>query len=224
MKAFIPTLDENNLLHYLNRQLVSFFPDGKDNELELALIISRALQRVEFCFSKIKGKYFTDEKTIFFNHLNGDHYCMFLYFASREAFLLNNQSYYLKISLLNKYLFSIDLFGHIEMPDIFLLVHPLGTIIGRAKIQNYFVAYQGVTIGGVHKNSAIEYPSFGKGTVCYSNSSIIGNAVLGENTIIGANTNIVGGNFQDNSTILGRFPDIKLKSNESKVTESFFCI
>jgi serine O-acetyltransferase len=222
MKDFIKTLDEKQLLSYLSKQLDFFFPDGNSNLLELSSIIRKALQRTEFCFSKIKGKYFSNEQTVFFNHLNGDHYCMFLYFASKEAYLMDSENYYLKLSLLNKHLFSIDLFGHIEMPDIFLLVHPVGTIIGRAKIENYFVAYQGVTIGGVGKDNGIQYPIFGEGTVCYSNSSILGDAVIRKNTIIAANTEIIGGNFNENAMILGKYPLIKIKDNTSIATKPFF--
>ena len=222
MKIFKRTLDEKQLISYLSKQLDVFFPDGNSNLSDLVLIIRKALQRVEFCFSKIKGKYFSNEQTVFFNHLNGDHYCMFLYFASKEAYLMEFENYYLKLSLLNKHLFSIDLFGHIEMPDIFLLVHPIGTIIGRAKIDNYFVAYQGVTIGGVSKDEGIQYPTFGEGTVCYSNSSILGNAIIGTNSIVAANTEIIGGHFNENAMILGKYPSIKIKDNSSIATKSFF--
>jgi serine O-acetyltransferase len=110
--------------------------------------------------------------------------------------------------LLNKYLFSIGLFGHIEMPNIFLLVHPHGSIIGRAKLSNYLVIYQGVTIGGIHRPHGIEYPTFGEGSVCYSNTSILGKANIGKNSIIAANTEIIEGNFDENSILLGKYPNL----------------
>ena len=222
MRNFKPTLDESQLLIYLEKQLNTFFPDNNSNLPHLTLIISRAYERVAFCFSKIRGKYFSTEEDVFFNHLNGDHYCMFLYFASREAYLMNTENYYLKLSLLNKHLFSIDLFGHIEMPNIFLLVHPLGSVIGRAKFNDYLVIYQGVSIGGVHKPQGIEYPTFGEGTVCYSNTSILGKANIGKNSIIAANTEIIGGNFDENSILLGKYPTLVVKVNSSVATKSFF--
>lgn len=222
MRNFILSLDQKQLSSYLNKQLNVFFPDEEQNPFDLAVIVNKALERVEFCFSRIKGKYFSNEEFIFFSHLNGDHYCMFLYFASREAYLMESQNYYLKLSLLNKHLFSIDLFGHIEMPDIFLLVHPLGTIIGRAKIENYFVAYQGVTIGGVHKDDGVKYPVFGQGTVCYSNTTILGSATIGKNSIVAANTEIIGGDFNDNSLILGKYPNLSVKVSDKTAIESFF--
>lgn len=222
MRIFSPSLNQNQLLSYIDKQLNNFFPDDNHNLSNLKVIIKKALERVEFCFSRIKGKYFSNEEFIFFNHLNGDHYCMFLYFASREAYLMGYENYYLKLSLLNKHLFSIDLFGHIDMPNIFLLVHPLGTIIGRAKIENYFVAYQGVTIGGVHKDGGVKYPIFGQGTVCYSNSTILGNAIIGNNSIVAANTEIIGGDFNNNSLILGKYPNLSVKVNDKLATESFF--
>jgi serine O-acetyltransferase len=222
MRNFKPTLDESQLLIYVDKQLNNFFPDNISNLSDLALTISRAYERVAFCFSKIKGKYFSTDEDVFFNHLNGDHYCMFLYFASREAYLMNYENYYLKLSLLNKHLFFIDLFGHIEMPNIFLLVHPLGTIIGRAKFSDYLVIYQGVTIGGIHKPHGIEYPSFGEGTVCYSNTSILGKTNIGKDSIIAANTEIIGGDFSENSILFGKHPKLVEKISLSVATESFF--
>lgn len=207
---------------YLEKQLTTFFPDNISHLSDLAKIITKAYERVDFCFSKIRSKYFSNEEDVFFNHLNGDHYCMFLYFASREAYLMNSENYYLKISLLNKHLFSIDLFGHIEMPNIFMLVHPLGSIIGRAKFNDYLVIYQGVSIGGVHKPHGIEYPTFGEGTVCYSNTSILGKVNIGKNSIIAANSEIVGGDFDDNSILLGKHPNVVVKVNSLVATESFF--
>jgi serine O-acetyltransferase len=222
IRSFIPTLKENQLVDYLNKQLDSFFPDGNNNIKILKGIVNKSLERVEFCFSKIKGKYYSDDKNVFFNHLNGDHYCMFLYFASREAYLIENENYYLKLSLLNKHLFAIDIFGHIEMPNIFLLVHPIGTIIGRAQIKDYFIAYQGVTIGGVHKENGVSYPELDEGSICYSNSSILGSSTIAKNTIIGANTNIIGGSFKENSVILGSHPSIKIIDNLRNNKSTFF--
>lgn len=148
---------------------------------------------------------------------------MFLYFVSNEAYQNDDELYYSKCSLLNKFLFSIDLFGHIKMPEIFLLVHPLGTIIGRAKFDNYLVIYQNVTIGGVHsKNNTIYYPSFGSGVILYSKISVLGNAHISDNTIIGANTSIIGKDYPENSLIIGSYPNNNIKPYESSVKGIFF--
>jgi serine O-acetyltransferase len=222
MKDFILSIEKEILFKYLLKQLYTFFPDEKKDEKKLLIYVDKAVERVKKCFSHINGKYYSNETAVYFNHLNGDHYTTFLYFVSREAYLDNNELYYFKVSLLNKHLFSIDLFGHIDMPEIFLLVHPLGTIIGRATFENYLVIYQNVTIGGVLKNDTVVYPTFGKGVVCYSKSSILGDVIIGDNTMIGANTNIIGGKFSSGHTIIGNHPDITVHSNKLNIVTDFF--
>ena len=145
------TLSQRDLESYLKNQLSSFFPDTKKS-IFLKPYLTKALDRLEYCFSKIKNKYYRKNNEPFFNHLHSDQYAKFLFFISREAFLHSNESVYIKCSYLNKALNGIDLYGHVEMPNIFLLSHPIGTILGRASYKDYLVIYQGVTIGGKYEN------------------------------------------------------------------------
>ena len=48
------------------------------------------------------------------------------------------------------------------MPDIFLLSHPVGTVLGRAKFEDFFVVHQRVTVGG---DKDLNYPTFQKGVI-----------------------------------------------------------
>lgn len=212
-----------DLKKYLNNQLNNHFPDNKENFEHLSKYVDSALIRLQFCFSQIRLQHFSKNGIAIFNYLNGDQYCMFLYFVSNEAYQNDDELYYFKCSLLNKFLFSIDLFGHIKMPEIFLLVHPLGTIIGRATFDNYLVIYQNVTVGGVHSvNNSIQYPSFGKGVILYSKTSVLGNTHISDNTIIGANTSLIGKDYPENSLIIGSYPNNFVKPNELSVKDTFF--
>ena len=40
-----------------------------------------------------------------------------------------------RLFYINKIMHSLDLFYTVQMPDMFLLIHPVGTIIGRARLQ-----------------------------------------------------------------------------------------
>ncbi len=82
MDEFKLSINKTNLSSYLDRQLMYFFPDGKNDTKILCKFVDKALQRTEHCFKHINGKYFTDGNDTFFNHLNGDQYCMFLYFGA----------------------------------------------------------------------------------------------------------------------------------------------
>lgn len=221
-RNIVTSLATVELTDYLCSQLSVFFPDKGILKNDLLKIVFKSFQRTINCFSYIKGKHYNDAKHVYFNHLHGDQYCMFLYFSSREAYLDGNEDLYLKLSLLNKHLFAIDLFGHIEMPEIFLLVHPIGSIFGRAKYENYFVAYQGVTIGGIHNSSIIDYPSFGKSVACFANATVLGSSRLGDNVIVGANSTVINGLFDSDLTILGLHPNNIVKPTNRNVMDLFF--
>ena len=47
-----------------------------------------------------------------------------------------------KIYYLNRLLNSVDLFYKVTLPDIFMLDHPLGSVIGRGTFGNYFSFYR----------------------------------------------------------------------------------
>lgn len=222
MRTFKLSISKSEIVKYLYNQVAILFPDKQESITDLNVFVANALERIEVCFKHIKGKHYTDDFHTYFNHLHGDQYCTFLYLVSNEAYEAGNLSYYQKISLLNKQFFSIDLYGHIEMPEIFLLVHPLGSIFGRAKYSNYFIAYQGVTVGGVHKGDTIEYPNFEEEVICYANCTILGNATFGKNISIGANTNIVGGNYEPNKTIVGSFPNLRVLDSDKSIKSQFF--
>ena len=57
----------------------------------------------------------------------------------------------------------------VELPDIFLFSHPLGTILGRARYANYFLVYQHCTIGS---NLDGIYPTFGEGVAMFGGKNV----------------------------------------------------
>lgn len=74
-------------------------------------------------------------------------YCNYLYWLSREAFIKGFIDVADKIYYLNKMLNSIELFYEIQLPDIWSCEHPLGSVMGRGQYGNYFLFYQGCTVG-----------------------------------------------------------------------------
>ena len=222
MASFITSLNGDQLVDYVNQQLASFYPDGNKNKVkdDLNVVIKNTLKRTEACFSKIRSRYYKYNEQFFFNHLNGDHYSMFLYILSNDVFkLVGNEDTASKIFLLNKSMFGVDAFYKIELPEVFIFVHPLGTILGNAKYSNYFVVYQGVTIGS--KIDGV-YPEFSERTVVYSNSSVIGHCKIGSNCVIGTKSFILDSIVSDNKMILGTHPSVKVVENDSSIMEYYF--
>ena len=203
------------------RQINTFIPDCSTvHTRTLEEFVDIALKRTFYCFSAIKTKYYrVDGKTIY-NHLNSDHYCTFLYFLSNTIFSeLNEENIAAKIFLLNKSLYGLDLFYKVKMPDVFLLVHPLGTVIGNAVYKNYTVFYQNVAIGSTAEGI---YPQFGEKTLFYSKTSVLGATTSGENVIFGANSFVINSDIPGNSTVVGQHPKNTIIKNDGRIINDIF--
>lgn len=208
------SLDRYELLNYVCSQIKTFFPDKKTIEKEeIRKYFDTALQRTEYCFSKINTKYFKDKSEVVFNHLHGDQYAMFLYFLS-NTFYKNGSDINLcaKVFLLNKYLHGIDTYYEIELPDIFLFIHPLGTVLGRARYSDYLLIYQRCNVGS-NKNI---YPTLNKYVNLHPGSSILGNCIVGENCKIAAGSLLLDMDLPPNSLYIGNPKNYVIKESHEK--------
>lgn len=208
------SIRKEELIDYIRCQLNHFFPDknavSKD---EIKKPFDVALQRCEYCFSRVKSRYYADGKDVLFNHLNGDQYAMFLYFLCNSGYK-NDCDIKLctKVFLLNKYLHGIDAFCEVELPDIFLFVHPLGTVLGRAKYGNYLLVYQRCNVGS---NRDI-YPAIGEYVSLHPGSSILGDCRVEENCKIAAGSLLLDRNLEKDSLYVGNPRDFIIKKNENR--------
>jgi serine O-acetyltransferase len=213
------TLPSDTLLKYVHHLVALHFPDGYMPCTTDSRDFKQALERVEHCFKKINKKYYTEAGEPVFNHLNGDHMAVLLYFYANTVWRERcDTTLPTRLFYLNKILHGIDLFYSVSMPEIFLLVHPLGTVLGHAKYGNYLVVYQNCTVGAV---SDI-YPSFGEGTILYARSSVIGNCTLGDNVVLGANAFLVDCTIPANTVVVGQYPALRYTTNSRSVRERCF--
>ncbi len=60
-----------------------------------------------------------------------------------------------KAYALNKALHALDAFYEVELPDVFAVQHPVGTVLGRATYSDYFICYHNCTVGANLDN---DYP------------------------------------------------------------------
>lgn len=153
------TLSHDQLASYVTRQVNRLFDDGQPVlEDDVLALMPQALGRLEHCFAHINNKYFFDGTSAVFNHLHGDQYSMFLYFLCNTAYNAGaNFGVPTKLFLLNKLLHGIDAFYEVELPSIFLFVHPIGTVLGRGKYADYLLVYQRCGVGSNHDI----YPTLG---------------------------------------------------------------
>ena len=205
-------MGKRELARYLSEQLNFFFPDGDPmSKCRLLDAVERADNRVFHCFANIQKKYFTENGVTYFNHLVSDQYCMFLYMLANHVFEdSGDEVLATKIYYLNKALHGVDIFYTTRLPDVFLLVHPLGSVIGRAEFSGFFVAYQGVTIGCLNEGV---FPKFQGRAVMYANSRVLGDCKIGDNVCFAADAVVFNENIPPNQTVIGKSPALKLKPN-----------
>lgn len=212
IRIILENTNRNELLGYVCGQLNFLFPDKYP--VDANVLISSfeiALERTDFCFSRIKNKYYYQGSQTVFNYLNGDHYSMFLYFLSNSAHRNSlDKSMCSKIFLLNKSLFGVDAFYEVELPDIFLFVHPISSVLGRARYSNYFIVYQQCNIGSNHDI----YPTFSEYVTMHPGSSVLGNCVIGKNCEIGASSLLLDKSIDDNKIYVGGPGNFKLTNRK----------
>lgn len=201
-RALKQSLPTRALADYLARQIEMFFPDGETYRADdIAHFADRALARVADCFRPIWIHYYREGDAPLFNHLHTDHYATFLYlFANTVHREGGNPRLATKAYYLNKALHGLDVYHAVELPPVFLFVHPVGTVIGRAAFTDFFAVYQNCTVGG---NLDLDYPSFGKGVVLFSGSRVIGACRVGSNCLIAAGASVIDRDIPDNSVAFG---------------------
>lgn len=103
-----------------------------------------------------------------------------------------------------------------NLPDIFYVEHPVGSVIGRAKIGNYFFFHQGCTVG----ENLGSFPIIGNNVTMFADSKVLGNSVVGNNVILGANSYIINENIPDNSIVFGQSPNLVIKTYDEETIKN----
>lgn len=193
------SISQEDLQTYTSAQINHFFPDKKLINLNnYKETVSFALERIDYCFSKfLYPRYFTDGHSIF-NHLYSDQYLIFLYILANSIWKRNEDNITAtKLYYLNKSLHAFDCMYNTILPDIFFVSHGIGTMLGKATYNNFFIVMQGCTVGA--NNDC--YPVFGKGVALTANSSVIGNCTIGQRVTISSSTSIFKQDIADGSLV-----------------------
>ena len=218
----ISSLTTEALCRYVSAQVNNIFPDDHDVDfLQEKESIEEALAKLEYCFKHVSLKHYFNGEEVVFNHLFSDHYVMFLWYLSNSVYKhkgkcdLANKIYYL-----NKSLHGLDCMYDTKMPDIFLIFHSSGTMLGKAFYADYFVALQGCTVGSQKGN----YPVFGKGVSLTANSSVIGKCNIGNRCTISTRTTIFQKDIADDHTAFINFNNggLEVKPTKECYAQQFF--
>ena len=215
-------LNRAEQVDYTTSQLNTFFPcrDQKQTLAGVEEVIDHAYERLEYCFSKISVKYYKKDGEVSFSPLMTDQYAVFLYFLSNTAAKQRgNMELADRLYALNKALHGLDVYHGVELPEIFLLVHTVGTVLGRARYDDYLVVYQGVTVGG---NLELEYPEFGKGVGLFAGSMVIGKCRMGDNSMLAAKALLMDSDVDDGCVCFGTHPNNLSKQLRKSVVSRYF--
>lgn len=197
----------NKMLDMLYRQLSNFFYLSESEKTLLSLSIEQVLSKTEKCFDKIENKYFKKNSETYFTPLHSGQYLIFLYYFSHIMFLNEKSELADKIYYLNKIMNSCDIYHEVVLPDVFYLEHPVGTVLGRAKYSDGFVALQHCTVGG----NKGKYPQLGINFKMLSGSKILGDSIVGNNVTLSANSYVKDTNIPDGVTVFGSSPNLIFK-------------
>lgn len=213
------TLAPLELARYAVRQVNVFFPDRHPLTPQVVRPqIAGALGRLERCLAGLTVSRFYRDGRPWFDHLNSEQYAMFLYLLASECGRAGARGAATKFYLLNKALHGLEAYFEIELPEVFYLAHPVGTVLGRARYGNYFLAMQGCTVG----NAADLYPTFGERVVLCAHSIVLGDCRMGDESCVGAGSLVFKTHVPARTTATGRGRDLKVVRKPADLWQHYF--
>jgi serine O-acetyltransferase len=208
---------------YVQSQLDHFFPDNlRLTVAEFQAAYNLALDRTEFCFKHLTLKAYAQNGQTYLNHLHTDQYAVFLWFLSNSVWTLRqNETMANKIFCLNKTLHGLNCMYDTQLPEIFLLLHTFGAVLGKATYGSFFIATQGCTIGAQHG----KYPVIGRGVALLPYSAIIGDCRIGDRVSIGIHSVVYQQDIGSDKVVLTKSEGTRLvKDSPNSWTQQFYNI
>lgn len=196
---FAINFNKIDLIRYLNTQLINFFPDNYNNIEEINNIIDDVLDRLLYSLKFVKLNSHSQ-----FHFLHSDLYAQFIYLVSNTAFNKGYINLAEKSFYLNKSLHGINCSYTTELPEIFLFLHIVGTVLGKAKYYDFLVVNQNVTVG----SNKGESPIINEGVMLRPNSSVIGKSIIGKNSSLSINATVFNSTVLENKIVIGKSPNL----------------
>lgn len=216
------SLERDEFAPYVAQQLRLFDVPGRPGlaASDISVHLSETLDRVAHCFRHIRRKYFFDGTHTLFDHRHSDHWAMFLYYLSNTAYRSGRaEDLAAALFQLNKALHGADLFYAVSLPSIFLVIHPVGTVLGNASYGDYFVAYQNCGVGALEDGT---YPVFAGENVLFARAAVLGNSTIGRNVIFGANSFVLNTDVAANQVVVGTYPTHRTLPMTGNVIDRMF--
>lgn len=211
----ILSLPHREFRDYVLRQMNHFFPDRQRLAVpEVNEAFDIAIERTAHCFGHVNLEGYTRNGEVYLNHLNANQYAAFLWFLSNTVWtVLGNEKAANKLYCLNRALNGLSCSYEAKLPEVFLLLHIVGTVLGKAEYSDFFVACQGCTVGAHHG----VYPRIGRGVAMLPHAAVIGACRVGDGVSLGANVMIYEQDVPDGATLYVDQETGRLSSKQGRV-------
>ena len=207
----------DRLVWRLERHLDAFAPRGERRDV--APVVEPALVRAEtsFACSALPG-YRTEDDRTQFDPAQSDQYAMFVWFCSNEAWRAGDFELAADLFALNKALNGIVCMWDTALPAVFLWIHTVGTMLGKAEYGERFVAYHNVTVG----TDRGQRPAFGAGTILFAGAKVVGGSRIGERSVVSLNAVVINETIPPNSVVAGASPNLLVKARRRWLYADYF--
>lgn len=207
----------DRLIWRLTRHLDAFAPRAGRGDVDP--VVEPALTRAEtsFACSALPG-YRTPDDVTRFDPAQSDQYAMFVWFCSNEAWKAGDLELAADLFLLNKGLNGIVCMWDTPLPAVFLWIHTVGTMLGKAEYGERFVAYQNVTVG----TDRGARPAFGEGTILFAGAKVVGGTRIGARSLVSLNAVVINETIPANSIVAGNSPNLTLKTRRRWLYGDYF--
>uniref|UniRef100_E6Q716 Serine O-acetyltransferase n=1 Tax=mine drainage metagenome TaxID=410659 RepID=E6Q716_9ZZZZ len=180
--------------------------------------VGEALDRTQNCLETVVLPGYRADQFCF-NPRHSDQYATYLYFVSNTAWR-SGEDIDLAVDCyrLNKALHGLNCMYDTALPDVFVLIHTVGMVLGKADYGSHFVAYQNVTVGtdrGVR-------PRIGHGAVLFGGSMVLGNTSIGDRAVVSANSTVINQDVPADSIAAGASPNLTIKSRRRDFSVDYY--
>ena len=211
---------EIEIISLLKKQIGNHFFELNEMESELLhKYFPIVYDKLEYCFSRTNNKYYSrvvsGKKETLFNPLHSCQWLLFLYYFANTIWKSEKDKGEIeivkdlcdKIYGLSKIMSGAELYYEVDLPDVFMCDHPVGSVMGRAEYGEFFSFSQGCTVGNNHG----KYPKIGKHVQMYSDSKILGDCNVGDNVVLAANTVVKDVDIPSDTIVFGTSPNLIFK-------------
>lgn len=193
----------------LIRQLDSFYGIESFEAAAIDSVYETVLESLAAIFKHVSNKFYHEGGVARFNPLHVGQWTMFLYLIARKLYLESPDNIDLcdKIYGLSKSVSSADIYYKNKMPNIWMIDHPQGSVMGTAEYSDFFYFMQGCSVG---KNRG-KSPRLGKNVAMLSGAKVLGDCTIGDYVIFAANSYVIDEDIPSHSIVFGQSPNITIK-------------